>query len=116
MAASPTHNGATGGRMLVMVDAEELGDEAHLPVYRQIALSLHKGFHTGRDRSQAGYVGVKARTAGLVAVSVRRAHTLPRVHEAPCLVGGRAGDIRSEERRVGKEWVSTCSSRWSPCP
>src|SRR3546814_12070888 len=21
---------------------------------------------------------------------------------------------RSEERRVGKEWVSTCSSRWSP--
>src|SRR3546814_10307223 len=23
-------------------------------------------------------------------------------------------DIRSEERRVGKEWVSTCRSRWSP--
>src|SRR3546814_18559802 len=23
-------------------------------------------------------------------------------------------DHRSEERRVGKEWVSTCSSRWSP--
>src|SRR3546814_12541081 len=22
---------------------------------------------------------------------------------------------RSEELRVGKEWVSTCSSRWSPC-
>src|SRR3546814_7340082 len=22
--------------------------------------------------------------------------------------------IRSEERRVGKEWVSTCSYRWSP--
>src|SRR3546814_14481215 len=22
---------------------------------------------------------------------------------------------RSEERRVGKEWVSTCSTRWSPC-
>src|SRR3546814_13392135 len=22
--------------------------------------------------------------------------------------------VRSEERRVGKEWVSTCSSRWSP--
>src|SRR3546814_12894843 len=22
--------------------------------------------------------------------------------------------IRSEERRVGKEWVSTCSSGWSP--
>src|SRR3546814_13576313 len=24
------------------------------------------------------------------------------------------GEIRSEERRVGKEWVSTCSSRWTP--
>src|SRR3546814_17991163 len=23
---------------------------------------------------------------------------------------------RSEERRVGKEWVSTCRSRWSPYP
>src|SRR3546814_18548135 len=25
-----------------------------------------------------------------------------------------ADEIRSEERRVGKEWVSTCRSRWSP--
>src|SRR3546814_18219173 len=25
-----------------------------------------------------------------------------------------AVDVRSEERRVGKECVSTCSSRWSP--
>src|SRR3546814_15283120 len=24
--------------------------------------------------------------------------------------------IRSEERRVGKEWVSTCRSRWTPYP
>src|SRR3546814_13515656 len=23
-------------------------------------------------------------------------------------------EIRSEERRVGKEWVSKCRSRWSP--
>src|SRR3546814_12188219 len=26
-----------------------------------------------------------------------------------------AEDNRSEERRVGKEGVSTCRSRWSPC-
>src|SRR3546814_18394062 len=26
------------------------------------------------------------------------------------------GGVRSEERRVGKESVSTCSSRWSPDP
>src|SRR3546814_13484062 len=25
-------------------------------------------------------------------------------------------DGRSEERRVGKEWVSQCRARWSPCP
>src|SRR3546814_7698219 len=24
-------------------------------------------------------------------------------------------DKRTEERRVGKEWVRTCRSRWSPC-
>src|SRR3546814_18490036 len=24
------------------------------------------------------------------------------------------GRVRSEERRVGEEWVSTCRSRWSP--
>src|SRR3546814_5530745 len=27
---------------------------------------------------------------------------------------GRASEDRSEERRVGKECVSTCRSRWSP--
>src|SRR3546814_10402013 len=26
------------------------------------------------------------------------------------------GNMRSEESRVGKEWVSTCRSRWSPDP
>src|SRR3546814_2580251 len=38
---------------------------------------------------------------------------------AVCVVGqdrlfGREGVGRSEERRVGKECVSTCRSRWSP--
>src|SRR3546814_12383282 len=30
------------------------------------------------------------------------------------VAGGLAMAPRSEERRVGKVWVSTCSSRWSP--
>src|SRR3546814_1586798 len=30
------------------------------------------------------------------------------------LAGARRTDQRSEERRVGKECVSTCRSRWSP--
>src|SRR3546814_17699477 len=29
------------------------------------------------------------------------------------LASGRSSDLRSEERRVGKECVSTCRSRWS---
>src|SRR3546814_2420587 len=28
---------------------------------------------------------------------------------------GASGGFRSEERREGKECVSTCRSRWSPC-
>src|SRR3546814_13703601 len=31
-----------------------------------------------------------------------------------CIARAIAVDPRSEERRVGKECVSTCSSRWSP--
>src|SRR3546814_13881523 len=31
-----------------------------------------------------------------------------------CVEDALFGDAKSEERRVGKECVSTCSSRWSP--
>src|SRR3546814_8842128 len=40
-----------------------------------------------------------------ISVTVRQGATLG--------VVGESGS-RSEERRVGKEWVSTCRSRWSP--
>src|SRR3546814_19702365 len=30
-----------------------------------------------------------------------------------CIIPSLRGDLRSEERRVGKECVSTCRSRWS---
>src|SRR3546814_20012205 len=36
------------------------------------------------------------------------------VHTGAFRVSGSAGLVRSEERRVGKECVSTCRSRWSP--
>src|SRR3546814_20825594 len=38
----------------------------------------------------------------------------PHRHETSAAVPSRAVKIRSEERRVGKECVSTCRSRWSP--
>src|SRR3546814_14027004 len=43
---------------------------------------------------------------------------LPRLAQGGAMTGGAAvlPDDRSEERRVGKECVSTCRSRWSPYP
>src|SRR3546814_17575947 len=32
----------------------------------------------------------------------------------PGAVDGQENPLRSEERRLGKEWVSTCRPRWSP--
>src|SRR3546814_1057127 len=40
--------------------------------------------------------------------------TFPRVHFAARWSTNSTPWIRSEERRVGKECVSTCRSRWSP--
>src|SRR3546814_11444207 len=45
----------------------------------------------------------------------RDRHTLPQeAINALIIAHVKAGSIRSEERRVGKECVSTCRSRWSP--
>src|SRR3546814_7014645 len=51
---------------------------------------------------------VPLRYRGMNAAERRR-----RIEEALGQVG--LGSRRSEERRVGKECVSTCRSRWSPC-
>src|SRR3546814_16988268 len=43
-----------------------------------------------------------------------REHRGDRIREALQAVDDGEKDIRSEERSVGKECVSTCRSRWSP--
>src|SRR3546814_8471275 len=55
-----------------------------------------------------------------VRLGFRQVRSLANVHGA-AIVGARGDmpfdcieDVRSEERRVGKECVSTCRSRWSP--
>src|SRR3546814_5893615 len=54
---------------------------------------------------------------GMEIVSNRRV-TLLRLHSAPSFAAQwltpRLSDFSSEERRVGKECVSPCRSRWSP--
>src|SRR3546814_17311973 len=48
----------------------------------------------------------------IVVTAQRRSENLQDVTVAISALGG--DSIRSEERRVGKECVSTCRSRWSP--
>src|SRR3546814_12734354 len=62
---------------------------------------------TQQDRVDAGGRGLR-RAAVAVGEVAEHAQL---VGEA---VGGGAHGLRSEERRVGKECVSTCRSRWSP--
>src|SRR3546814_18585594 len=57
---------------------------------------------------------VPSRTITDISVDVMK-----RLRAYPTIVGvkdatGSMGRVRSEERRVGKEGVSTCRSRWSP--
>src|SRR3546814_12542301 len=63
------------------------------------------------DAERAGRIGV------LVAEPSKARKRAVRPRDAASLVLLRGPrDDRSEERRVGKECVSTCRSRWSPYP
>src|SRR3546814_15834025 len=54
------------------------------------------------------------RTSQLVATRVAATLDKAGESEAAGLLRGRIALARSAERRVGKEWVSTCISRWAP--
>src|SRR3546814_19372135 len=62
------------------------------PVYRAISLAGRWRYSLRDAQSLDTYVGLR--------------------YDTCCW----AADVRSEERRVGKECVSTCRSRWSPLP
>src|SRR3546814_15501565 len=67
-----------------------------------------------------GRWGVRLGVAGLAKVAavdlLDQGIRLVGAGEADQLVDLRLTRTRSEERRVGKECVSTCRSRWSPYP
>src|SRR3546814_15893215 len=68
-----------------------------------VALSVYQLFNLG---AYAGWVMLDLTYLGLLLALL-----LPAVF---LVFPMRAADKRSEERRVGKECVSTCRSRWSP--
>src|SRR3546814_2138383 len=82
---------------------------------------LHDQLHRPGERSKEFGRQTSVYSAGDTAISL-----LPASGEdwQQCLHPGTPADVhrlgtlamddRSEERRVGKEWVSTCRSRWSP--
>src|SRR3546814_10986612 len=63
-----------------------------------------------RLRAQGGVDPVLRAELDREAVTLKALQAL----ELKAMRGG--GGSRSEERRVGKEWVSTCRSRWAPYP
>src|SRR3546814_14324536 len=77
-------------------------------------------FHVASDELNGGYgwavdnvefTGVGAPVFNMVSVEDRICLTPPGGTTGGTTTGG---DTRSEARRVGKECVSTCRSRWSP--
>src|SRR3546814_12391110 len=70
--------------------------------------------------------GIKPRLPGrsdyfMIYADSHRTGAWPRAHDiahhrnrCPAIAFPNFGKLRSEERRVGKDCVSTCSSRWSP--
>src|SRR3546814_15503057 len=63
------------------------------------------------------WLGVKAWRAPVGEageVGATRARSLRALYGTGLLTGLSNPKLRSEERRVGKECLSTCSSRWSP--
>src|SRR3546814_18318529 len=68
---------------------------------------------------QAMVFGNMGDTSATGVAFTRDPSTGDNAHYGEFLINAQGADVvagirRSEERRVGKEWVSTCRSRWSP--
>src|SRR3546814_2311983 len=92
--------GASEKEIATLVDrAEKAGLEVHLATL-MIVMNGTDALFAGSKAPLLDQPAVDAEFAAICAIKVRSTH-LTNVH-------------RSEERRVGKECVSTCRSRWSP--
>src|SRR3546814_11542227 len=74
-------------------------------------LRLDDAFADGPERRGLARVGSERRVADQPVLDGCRQELLQALAQGAV---GAAGSERSEERRVGKEGVTTCRSRWSP--
>src|SRR3546814_14689958 len=93
-----------------IVDARDVGDAAVEGSSEPMRRDLH---NDGDQRYRSGFVIEHNPEARKGAGSCIFAH-LWKAPGAPTAGCTAMADARSEERRVGKECVSTCRSRWSP--
>src|SRR3546814_12079734 len=96
--AIPEKDGGQGGSLMDAVLAIE-----------QVALVCPRS----ADVVQAGNFGA-IRTFAEYASPAQKERYLPALLKGEALIAVGMTEPRSEERRVGKECVSTCRSRWSP--
>src|SRR3546814_8330647 len=87
-----------GGRDFSTSDTERYAELFVPPAYRERVRQFVQGNFCAKQD-----IGLKATGNGMVAVT--NWHLLQETGD----------ELRSEERRVGKEWVRTCGSRWTPC-
>src|SRR3546814_12875596 len=101
-----------GGRIIAFSPGNDLAliqlEEGRLPVSTFYAGAVSDGQHV----TAIGYPGTVDRAQGLGLKQL--VEPLGTVKTSGHVSSGRASS--SEERRVGKEGVSQCSSRWSPYP
>src|SRR3546814_14343307 len=79
----------------------------------QYGVEIHWGFGDRDDMAARRYGAVKERQRLAIVERAHLRHETAEQVERPVRLGDEAGE-RSEERRVGKECVSTCRSRGSP--
>src|SRR3546814_13705555 len=88
-----------------------IGEDRSMPMSR-----LRCAVRTGITAAVALCAGAAAAAPHYSAEIRRTTFGIPHIKAADegSLGFGLGFAYRSEERRVGKEWVSTCRSRWSP--
>src|SRR3546814_11154886 len=92
----------------IVVIGTQWGDEGKGKIVDWLAESAHGvvRFQGGHNAGHTLWINGKKTILRLIPSGIMHSHVT-------CYIGNGVV-LRSEERRVGKECVSTCRSRWSP--